>query len=477
MSSTKKETVKAAVLAGGSGSRLWPLSREQAPKQFLCIDGDKSMLDATISRISNICLANDIIVVTSEQLASGEAYHALKPYKVICEPASRNTAPAIAIAASFLRNHDPAEDPIILVLPADHVIQDIKAFRKVLDQAITAAALGYLVTLGITPSRPETGFGYIKSSPANSDSLPGNTMTVDCFVEKPDRETAQEYIEKGGYFWNSGIFVWRASAILDAIRQCLPEVGEVLSDIERVSPNGTNFQAAVNEHFARMPDISIDYGVLEKVAKSQEKLVVVPCDFQWSDVGSWDAIHEISEKDGSGNVLHIDCKNTLIHSNHRLVAAIGVEDVCLVETGDAILLAKRGETQRLKEIVRELTKRNAREHIVHLTVKRPWGSYTVLEEQPGFKMKRIMVNSGASLSLQSYKHRSEHWVVVSGTAEVTCEDRVITVTKNQSTCIPAGGKHRLENKGEIEVQLIEVQVGDYLGEDDIERYDDIYGRC
>jgi len=473
--------VKAVVLAGGSGSRLWPLSREKIPKQFLNLNGKESMLEATIGRIQPFCSADDVIVVSSEQHVHGEAYHALQPYQVISEPIGRNTAPAIALAAVYLRRQAPSEDPIMLVLPADHIIQNVETFHRAINQAVKAASQGYLVTFGIQPSHPDTGLGYIKSSIKDSPSLAENTLLVDCFKEKPNLETAQKYLAEGGYFWNSGMFVWRASVILDAIKQCLPEVNAVMNKIIAAHEKGESFQMAVNRHFGQMPAISIDYGVLEKIAHSFNKLVVVPCDIEWNDVGSWDAVHEISKKDGSGNatqgnVLALDCKNTLLQSHHRLIAAVGVEDVCLIETPDAILLTKRGETQRVREVVDELKKKNAQEHIFHLTVRRPWGSYTVLEEQSGFKMKRITVNPGAALSLQRHQHRSEHWIVVSGTATVTCDDRVTTVAKNQSTYIPVGGKHRLENRGKMDLQLIEVQVGDYLEEDDIERFDDVYGR-
>jgi mannose-1-phosphate guanylyltransferase/mannose-6-phosphate isomerase len=473
--------VRAVILAGGSGSRLWPLSRKQIPKQFLCLEGKETMLEATINRVASFCGADHAIVVSSEQHATGEAYQALQPYQVISEPIGRNTAPAIALAATYLHNQNSTEDPIMLVLPADHVIQNVEAFHKVLDQAIDAAAQGYLLAFGIMPTHPDTGFGYIKADATPALSLPDNAFLVDCFAEKPDVETAKSYLAEGGYYWNSGMFVWKASVLLAAIKRYLPDVESVLERIRKDCANGISFQKSVDTHFINMPDISIDYGVLEEVVKDQDKLLVIPCDIQWNDVGSWDAVHKISPKDEAGNalqgnVLALDCKNSLIQSNHRLIAAVGIEDICLIETPDAILLSKRGDTQRVKAVVDELKKRNAQEHLLHLTVRRPWGVYTVLEAQPGIKIKRIVVNPGASLSLQSHQHRSEHWVVISGTATVTCNDKVITVTKNQSTYIPVGEKHRLENRGKVEVQLIEVQVGEYAEEDDIERFDDVYGR-
>lgn len=476
-----KKSVRAVILAGGTGSRLWPLSRKQIPKQFLCLDGKETMLKATTDRIAPFCTAENVVVVSSQEHVTGEAYHALQPYQVISEPMGRNTAPAIALAAAYLQLQKTDEDPVMLVLPADHVIQNIDAFHQALEQAVDAASEDYLVSFGILPTHADTGFGYIKAKTDYPESLPTNTLMVDGFTEKPDRQTAEGYLEEGGYFWNSGMFVWKASVLLEAIKKYLPEVDRVLNTILALHQQGFSLQDSVDKVFAQMPNISIDYGVLEKVVSQENKLLVLPCDIQWNDVGSWDAVHEISPQDENGNVTQgnafaLDCKNSLFQSNHRLVAAVGIDDVCLIETADAILLAKRGDTQRVKDVVEELKKRNAQEHLLHLTVRRPWGTYTVLEEQPGFKIKRILVKPGASLSLQSHQHRSEHWVVISGTATVTRNDETIIVTKNQSTYIPVGETHRLENRGKIDVQLIEVQVGDYVAEDDIERFDDIYGR-
>ena len=474
------ETVRAVVLAGGNGSRLWPLSRKQLPKQFLCLDKQHTMLEATVNRITPFCKAEDVVVVSSQEHASGEAYHVLEPYQLICEPTGRNTAPAIALAALYLQQQSDI-DPIMLVLPADHIIQNIPAFHQVLEQAIVAATENHLVTFGIIPSHPDTGFGYIKAKAKTTEKLPDNAFVVEGFTEKPNLETAEGYLEQGDYYWNSGMFVWKASVLLEAIKKYLPEVHLVLEKIKHDYDNDIEFQEAVKTHFADMPSISIDYGVLEKITAEKNKLLVIPCDIEWDDVGSWDALHKISDKDDAenvieGNVLALDCKNSLIKSQSRLVAAVGIDDVCLIETPDAILLTKRGETQRVKEIFDELQQRNAPEHLSNLTVRRPWGTYTIIEQQVGFKIKRIEVNSGASLSLQAHQHRSEHWVVVSGTATVTCNGKTSIVTKNQSTYIPIGEKHRLENRGKIPVQLVEVQVGDYLEEDDIERFDDVYHR-
>ena len=475
------DKLNVTILAGGSGTRLWPLSRQSLPKQFLSLAGEKILMELTIKRLRPYVSSKNILIVTNEQHANGEAYQTLSPYQMLLEPVGRNTAPAIAIAAAWLRRHSNEPDPIMIVLPADHIIQNIPAFHKALEQAVKEAADGSLVTFGICPTRPDTGFGYIKT--ATTSSPVENVLQVERFIEKPDFATASQYLQEGNYFWNSGMFVWRAATILKCIKQHLPEVHRVLNEITNAWDQGDDAQQSVSRIFPSMPTVSIDIGVMEKVAaNNSSNLKVIPCDISWSDIGSWDAVHEILKKDtrnnvAQGNVLAIDCDNTLIHSNHRLITAIGVKDICLIETADAILVAKRGETQRVCEIVDALKKCNAQEQINHLTVYRPWGSYTVLEEQPGFKIKRITVNPGAILSLQRHQQRSEHWTVVSGTATVVCGEELLTVITNQSVYIPVRSKHRLENKGKIPVQLIEVQVGEYLGEDDIERFNDVYGRC
>ncbi|MDZ4202915.1 MAG: mannose-1-phosphate guanylyltransferase/mannose-6-phosphate isomerase [Gallionella sp.] len=477
----------AVILAGGSGSRLWPLSRQHLPKQFLALDGVSSLLQTTIDRLSPTIASGNVLIVTQETHAKGEAYHALLPYQALYEPVGRNTAPAIALAAAYLARN--GEDPIMVVLPADHIIKDEVQFRAHLDDAIRAAQSGKLVTFGIQPTRPDTGFGYIKAkgpsevtesslSPSSVLAPPSCILEVERFTEKPDLATAERFLEEGGYYWNSGMFVWRASVILAEIKRFLPGVQNILDTILEATRQGANFQQAVEEHFSAMPSISIDYGVLER----SDRVSLIPCDIGWNDVGSWQAVHEISSKDAEGNALQgnviaVDCKNSLIRAEKRLVAAIGVEDLCVIETADAVLIAKSDQTQRVREVVDALHEKGATEHIYHATVNRPWGSYTVLEEDPeGFKLKRIEVAPGARLSLQSHAHRSEHWVVVSGVATVTNGDDVITVHKNQSTYIPIGAKHRLENLGSEPLHIVEIQVGEYLGEDDIQRYDDNYGR-
>lgn len=464
--------VHAVILAGGSGSRLWPLSRQHLPKQFLALDGNTSLLQTTINRLSPTIAAQNVLIVTQEAHAKGEAYHALLPYQSLYEPVGRNTAPAIALAAAYLSNE--GGDPVMVVLPADHIIKDEAGFRRHLDTAIKTAEEGKLVTFGIQPTRADTGFGYIKarSKPA------AQVLEVERFTEKPNHATAGAFLKEGGYYWNSGMFVWRASVILAEIRRHLPAVFQIVQAILAESRSASTFQQAVDKHFSFMPSISIDYGVLEK----SDRVSLIPCDIGWNDVGSWQAVHEISPKDQNGNVLQgnviaVDCKNSLVRAEKRLVAAIGVEDLCVIETADAVLIAKNDQTQRVREVVDALHEKGATEQIYHAKVNRPWGSYTVLEEDPeGFKLKRIEVAPGARLSLQSHSHRSEHWVVVSGTATVTNGDEVITVHKNQSTYIPIGAKHRLENLGSEPLHIVEIQVGDYLGEDDIWRYEDNYGR-
>jgi mannose-1-phosphate guanylyltransferase/mannose-6-phosphate isomerase len=466
--------IYAVILAGGSGSRLWPLSRQHLPKQFLALDGDETLLQTTIDRLLPTIPPENVLIVTQESHAKGEAYHALQPYRTIFEPIGRNTAPAIALAAACLMAED--DDPVMVVLPADHIIKDEVKFRAHLDVAIQEAQKGKLVTFGIQPTRPDTGFGYIKVKTQNCADQ--QVCEVERFTEKPDLETAESFLKEGGYYWNSGMFVWRASVILAEIKLYLPNVYQIAQAILAESRAGGTFQEAVEKHFSTMPSISIDYGVLEK----SDRVTLIPCDIGWNDVGSWQAVHEISAKDENGNALQgnviaLGCKNSLIRAEKRLVAAIGVEDLCIIETTDAVLISKSDQTQRVREVVDALHDKGATEHIYHTKVNRPWGSYTVLEEDPeGFKLKRIEVAPGARLSLQSHKHRSEHWVIVSGVATVTNGDDILTFQKNQSTYIPKGTKHRLENLGSEPLHIVEIQVGQYLGEDDIQRYEDNYGR-
>ena len=460
--------IRAVILAGGSGTRLWPLSRTQSPKQFSRVLGDQTLLEATVSRLEGIVPSDRILVVTSEATAFGEGFHSLAQYQTISEPVARNTAPAIAIAA--LRFKLDGADPIMLVMPSDHIVRDVPGFQAALRRAIRAADDGKLVTFGIEPTHPETGFGYMQAYGGDEISA------VVSFREKPDRETAERFLADGSYYWNSGMFVWRASTILSAIRRELPALADVVDAIARDALH-EGFNAALTHRFSAAPAISIDHGVLEK----SNDVVMVRGRFGWSDVGNWDSVFNVSEKDSKGNVVRgnviaIDCVNSLVRSESRLVAATGIEDLSVVETADAVLIARRGSGQNVAEIVREIARREGTQHLVHTTVQRPWGSYTVVEEGPGYKIKRIEVGPGGRLSMQRHKHRSEHWVVVEGEALVTRDGDQMTLRPNESTFIPAGAKHRLENVSLKPLQIVEVQVGSYVGEDDIERFDDQYGR-
>lgn len=462
------------IMAGGSGSRLWPLSRQMFPKQFLTLHGDSSMLQATAERLSGIKHAPAIVICNEEHrfsVAEQLRLNNIPNNGIILEPVGRNTAPAIALAA--LQAIKRGQDPLLLVLAADHVIKDTKAFATSVNLAKTHANAGKLVTFGIVPTAPETGYGYIKRGEIQEDS----GYTVDKFVEKPDLATAESYLETGEFYWNSGMFLFRASCYLaelkthspDILSACEKAMADTQSDLDFIRVNKTAFEAC--------PDDSVDYAVMEKTSDA----VVVPMDCGWSDVGSWSALWEVSDKDSAGNafkgdVIAIDTKNSFVYAQDKLVATVGLEDIAIVETKDAILVSKLSEVQKVKEIVEQLKAEERSEFKYHREVYRPWGTYDSIDNGERFQVKRITVKPGAKLSVQMHHHRAEHWIVVSGTAKVTNGDKDILLTENQSTYIPVGVIHSLENPGKLPLELIEVQSGSYLGEDDIVRFDDKYGR-
>ena len=463
------------IMAGGSGSRLWPLSRQQFPKQFLTLHGESSMLQATALRLSGLDHQAPMVICNEEhRFAVAEQFRANKIANsgIILEPVGRNTAPAIALAA--FKALQEGSDPMLLVLAADHVIQDEVSFCQSVNLASEHANAGKLVTFGIVPTAPETGYGYIKRGELINDT----GFTVADFVEKPDLATAENYLESGNYYWNSGMFLFKASRYLDELKAHRPDIyhaceramADIQSDVDFVRVNKAAFELC--------PDDSIDYAVMEKTTDA----VVVPMDCGWSDVGSWSALWEIENKDASGNVcrgdvISIDTSNSYINAQEKLVAVIGLADVVVVETKDAILVSKKSDVQKVKDIVNQLKTEDRSEFKSHREVYRPWGKYDSVDSGERFQVKRITVKPGAKLSVQMHHHRAEHWVVVSGAAKVTNGDKTILLTENQSTYIPIGVIHALENPGKVELELIEVQSGSYLGEDDIVRFEDKYGRA
>ena len=461
--------MKLIVLAGGGGTRLFPLSRGAYPKQFLRIFSEETLLQQTVRRFLPLVEAKDIVVVTNKdylfhvqanlrEIGAAEA-------AILCEPVGRNTAPAIALAVAYCREVlGAADNECIVVTPADHLIAPPDLFTARV-QAAVAEAEGSrsVVTLGVEPDKPETGFGYIEAG----EALPGGALRVRRFTEKPDAATAAGYLAQGGYFWNAGMFVFTAGTFTDEMMKAAPDIAAFLA---------RGYEAMLAE-FGELPEISIDYALAEKC----DRLAVVPMTgIVWNDIGSFDAISEVfADREGnafSGDVIAEDCRNTLVMGETRLVSAIGLDDVLIADTPDVLLVAKKGHSQEVKEVVAKLKERKRPEVTFGTTVYRPWGCYTTLAEGEGYKVKRITVNPGEKLSLQMHYHRSEHWTVIKGTGKLTVGDKEIIFRENESTYIPIGAKHRLENPGKLPLSIIEVQNGKYLGEDDIVRFDDIYGR-
>jgi mannose-1-phosphate guanylyltransferase/mannose-6-phosphate isomerase len=456
------------ILSGGTGSRLWPLSRELYPKQLLPLVTSQTMLQNTVLRTAGIPEMMDPVLVCNDEhrFMIAEQMQQLKitPAAIILEPVGRNTAPAAAVAA--LHALTMAEDPLLLILPADHVIADVAAFHRAIEMVTPAAAAGKLTTFGVCPTAPETGYGYIKAKNTNGDSV----LDVDGFVEKPDMDTAKRYVASGDYFWNSGMFMFSARRYLAELEKFSPDILSSCRDVYANAVVDTDFIRLEKNRFAACPSDSIDYAVMEKTSDA----VVCPLNAGWCDVGSWSALYDIGRSDENGNVLKgdvclHDTKNCYIYADDRLVAAVGLEDLIIVETADAVLVARRDRVQDVKSIVSRLNAGNRPETLVHRRVYRPWGSYLSVDAADRFKVKRITVKPGAAMSLQMHHHRAEHWIVVKGTARVTKGDEVLLLTENQSTYIPLGVVHRLENPGVIPLELIEVQSGGYLGEDDIVR--------
>jgi mannose-1-phosphate guanylyltransferase/mannose-6-phosphate isomerase len=464
------------LLSGGSGTRLWPLSREAYPKQFLALAGDDTMLQATWSRVAGIADLPPIVVANEEHrfLVAEQLRQIGAPTPaIILEPVGRNTAPAIAAAAlQAMADHD---DPLLLVLPSDHVVRDATAFAKAVRVATPAAENGSLVTFGIVPTTPETGFGYIEAE--GPGGIVDGVRRVARFVEKPDAATALNYLATGGYYWNSGMFLFRASRYLEELQRHRPDILAATRSAFETAQRDGDFIRLDRDAFAACPADSIDYAVMEKTNAA----MVLPVDIGWSDLGSWAALWDVATRDANGNatlgdVIAIDSRNSYVHAR-RLVALVGVDDLVVVETDDAVLVARKDRVQQVKDVVARLKDDQRSQAALHREVHRPWGSYDSVDVGARFQVKRIKVKPGAQLSLQSHTKRAEHWIVVSGTARVTRDNDVFELHANQSTYIPIGARHRLENPGAEMLELIEVQSGDYLGEDDIVRYDDVYGRA
>ncbi|WP_235538072.1 mannose-1-phosphate guanylyltransferase/mannose-6-phosphate isomerase [Pelomonas sp. Root1217] len=474
--------VQPVIMAGGSGTRLWPLSRSGYPKQFLVLSGNESLFQLAARRLA--ALASPEFELAGPCIVGNEEHRFLvldqlretrqEPSSVLLEPLGRNTAPALTLAA--LAALEGGKDPVLVVTPADQTVTNPAAFTAALQDAVRIAAEGAIAILGITPDRPETGYGYIRTS---GDAA---GLVVAQFVEKPDLETAQRYLAEGDYYWNSGMFVLRASVWMKALERFRPDIAAATRAAWDARKTDAKFVRPGKAEFAAVPSESVDYAVMERCPGTEIPLRMVALDAGWNDLGAWEAVWQVSEKDADGNAfvgdaLFADSKNTLVHATSRLVGVVGLTDIVVVETADAVLVSDRARSQEVKQIVNRLGAEQRGEHALHRKVHRPWGWYDSIDSGERFQVKRIMVKPGASLSLQMHHHRAEHWIVVSGTAEIVNGDKTILLTENQSTYIPLGQTHRLANPGKVPLEIIEVQSGSYLGEDDIVRFEDTYGRA
>ncbi|MDU6923468.1 mannose-1-phosphate guanyltransferase [Franconibacter helveticus] len=477
-----QSTLYPVIMAGGSGSRLWPLSRVLYPKQFLCLKGDLTMLQATVCRLNGVQCESPVVICNEQhRFIVAEQLRELNKLteNIILEPAGRNTAPAIALAALAAQRNSPNADPLMLVLAADHVIQNEEAFREAVRAAMPFAESGKLVTFGIVPDQPETGYGYIRRGEVvnpeqNVDAV---AFSVAQFVEKPNLETARAYVNTGEYYWNSGMFLFRAGRYLEELAKYRPDILQACEKAMSVVDPDLDFIRVDEAAFLACPDESVDYAVMEKTADA----VVVPMDAGWSDVGSWSSLWEISNRTPEGNVHHGDVishntENSYVYAESGLVTTVGVKDLVVVQTKDAVLIADRNHVQDVKKVVEQIKHDGRREHHIHREVYRPWGKYDSIDEGERYQVKRITVKPGEGLSLQMHHHRAEHWIVVAGTAKVTINDEITLLGENESIYIPLGATHCLENPGKIPLDLIEVRSGAYLEEDDVVRFADRYGR-
>jgi len=482
-----KTIVQPVILSGGSGTRLWPYSREAYPKQFLSFTGDKTLLQETVSRIEDMDVNPAQFELKSPLVVCNELHRFLVAEQlrqmgfersaIILEPIGRNTAPALSLAAAHAL--EQGDDPILVVMPSDHHIENVAAFQRRVMEAVGWASEGAVVTFGIVPTKAETGYGYIRKGPAIGD----NVFVLDSFVEKPDALTAAGYVACGEYLWNSGLFVMRASVWLEQISLHRPDVAAACEDALAQSKRDGDFVRVEKTRFANCPSDSIDYAVMEKLAKQQggSRVLVLPLDVGWSDLGSWSALSDVRPQDSDGNVTvgdvyTKDCRNSLLYSQSRFVAAVGVSDLLVIETTDAVLVAHKDQAQDVKAITEHLKNSSRQEHVYHAKVHRPWGDYEGIDHGIRYQVKRLTIKPGATLSLQMHHHRAEHWIVVKGTARVSRDGESFLLGENESTFIPLGVQHRLENPGVIPLEIIEVQSGCYLGEDDIVRFEDKYNR-